>query len=487
MTPEHVDVLIVGAGLSGIGAAYYIQTYCPQKSYAVLEARQAMGGTWDLFRYPGIRSDSDMYTLGYSFHPWHDPKAIADGRSILNYIHETATKYGIDRKIRYQHRLCGASWSSAESLWTVMVDHGGETIQMTCHFLYSCTGYYDYDQGYMPEWAGMEQFQGRIVHPQQWDETLDYTGKSVVVIGSGATAVTLVPAMAKHAAHVTMLQRSPTYIVALPAEDVLANWMRRFLPAWFAYLLTRWKVILLNLLFYNLARWRPAYVKRTIIEGVRRELGADYPVEKHFTPRYNPWDQRLCLVPDADLFKAIRSGKVSVVTDNIETFTENGIRLRSGAEVAADVIVTATGLVMKLAKGGQLVVDGAVVNLAETMNYKGVMLSDVPNMAFAFGYTNASWTLKCELSSRYVCRLLNYMDARGYRQCTPRRTDSTVEEEPIVNFTSGYVQRAVHTLPHQGSKRPWKLYQNYLLDLVTMQFGALNDGTMEFRAGPSSS
>jgi monooxygenase len=483
MNREHVDVLIVGAGLSGIGAAYYIQTYCPSKSYAVLEARHTMGGTWDLFRYPGIRSDSDMYTMGYTFHPWQNPKSIARGESILEYIRETAAAYGIERKIRFQHRMCGASWSSETGLWTVDVQRGdGESIQITCNFLYMCTGYYDYDQGYQPEWAGMERFQGRIVHPQHWDAELDYTRKSVVVIGSGATAVTLVPSLAERAAHVTMLQRSPTYIVAMPSEDKLAAWMRRSLPPRLAFMLTRWKIILLNLLFYRLARWQPAFMKRLLLQGVRKELGVDYDVEKHFTPHYNPWDQRLCLVPDSDFFKAIKSGRASVVTDQIDTFTERGIRLHSGTELAADIIVTATGLVMKLAKGGEFVVDGRVMNLSETLNYKGAMLSDVPNMAFAFGYTNASWTLKCELTSRYVCRLLKYMDAHGYQQCTPRLRDPSVKSEPIVDFTSGYVQRALSTLPQQGSKRPWKLYQNYLLDLVTMQYGRVNDGTMEFRA-----
>jgi monooxygenase len=482
MTPEHVDVLIVGAGLSGIGAAYYIQTQCPTKSYTILEARQAMGGTWDLFRYPGVRSDSDMYTLGYTFHPWRDPKAIADGPAILDYIHDTAKTYGIDRKIRYQRRMCGASWSSKDALWTIDIEGGdGQRIQMTCNFLYMCTGYYDYDQGYKPQWRGTEQFRGRIVHPQHWDEALDYTDKSVVVIGSGATAVTLVPAMAKRATHVTMLQRSPSYIVALPAEDKLANWSRKYLPARLAYTITRWKIILMTMLFFNIARWRPASFKKMILDGVRAELGADYDVDKHFNPRYNPWDQRLCLVPDSDLFKAIRSGKVSVITDEIDTFTENSIRLCSGEELTADIIVTATGLVMKLAKGGEMVVDGKVIDFAKTMNYKGAMVSDIPNMAFAFGYTNASWTLKCELTSKYVCRLLNYMDAHGYRQSTPRRHDPSIREEPIINFTSGYVERALPSLPKQGSKRPWKLYQNYVLDLVTMQFGAVNDSAMEFR------
>lgn len=482
-TPEYVDVLIVGAGLSGIGAAYYIQTECPTKSYAVIEARETLGGTWDLFRYPGVRSDSDMYTLGYTFHPWHDPKAIADGPSILAYIQETAATYGIDQKIRYQHRMCGASWSSDEALWTVDIQLGdGDTVQMTCNFLYMCTGYYDYERGYQPDWPGMDEYTGQLIHPQHWPEALDYSGKRVVVIGSGATAVTLVPAMADDAAHVTMLQRSPTYIVTTPAEDGLANWMRRNLPKRTAYSITRWRLILTNLAFYQLTRWQPNAMKRLIVSGVRKELGDDYDVETHFTPTYNPWDQRLCLVPDSDLFKAIKAGKASVVTDHIDTFTANGIRLKSGDQLEADIIVSATGLVMKVAKGGPFVIDGEPMNLADTMNYRGSMLSDVPNLAFAFGYTNASWTLKCELTSRYVCRLLNYMDANGYRQCTPRQHEADVQAEPIIDFSSGYVQRALDILPSQGTKRPWKLYQNYLFDLMTIRYGKLDDGYMEFRA-----
>lgn len=482
MTAEHIDVLIVGAGLSGIGAAYYVQTRCPARSYAILEGRSTLGGTWDLFRYPGVRSDSDMYTLGYAFRPWRDAKAIADGPSILQYIRETAEEYGIDRKIRFNHRVRRAEWSSAESRWTVEVERGPDqaVARLTCNFLYMCSGYYDYAQGYTPEWPGVERFAGRVVHPQQWPQDLDYSGKRVVVIGSGATAVTLVPAMAEQAAHVTMLQRSPTYIVARPSEDAIANWLRRRLPRRLAHGLTRWKNVLLGMVFYTIARKRPDATKQMILKGARRYLGPDYDVDTHFAPRYNPWDQRLCLVPDADLFNAIKSGKASVVTEHIDSFTASGIRLRSGQELPADVIVTATGLNMRLMSNLQLVVDGAPVDLSSTMSYKGMMYSDIPNLASAFGYTNASWTLKCELTSRYVCRLLNYMDRRGYTRCTPRRQDPSVREEPVLSFTSGYVQRALDTLPRQGSKKPWKLYQNYLLDLLSLRLGAVDDGTMEF-------
>ena len=478
---EHLDVLIVGAGLSGIGAACHLQRNCPGKSFAILEGRSAMGGTWDLFRYPGVRSDSDMYTLGYSFRPWRDAKAIADGPAILNYIRETAADYGIDRKIRYDHRVRRASWSSADAVWTVEAETGPEkgVVRFTCGFLYLCTGYYDYESGYTPEWPGVERFGGPVVHPQKWPQDLDYAGKRVVVIGSGATAVTLVPAMAERAAHVTMLQRSPTYVVARPAEDKIANWLRRRLPARAAYALTRWKNVLLGMFFYGLSRTRPGLMKRMIAKGVRNQLGEDYDL-KHFTPHYNPWDQRLCLVPDADLFRAIRDGRASVVTDHIENFTETGLRLLSGEHLEADIVVTATGLVLKLMRGLQLVVDGAPVDLSKTIVYKGMMYSDVPNLVSALGYTNASWTLKCDLTAEYVCRLLNHMDRHGYVQCTPRRNDPTIREEPVISFTSGYVQRAIRSLPRQGSRKPWRLYQNYALDLLTFRHSPVEDGTLEF-------
>jgi cation diffusion facilitator CzcD-associated flavoprotein CzcO len=484
---EHFDVLIVGAGLSGIGAAYHLLKHCPRKRFALLEGRDASGGTWDLFRYPGVRSDSDMYTLGYCFRPWQEAKAIADGPSILKYIRETARESGIDQKIRYGHRVTCASWSSPDARWTVEAAlPEGKTVGFTANFLYMCSGYYDYAGGYMPGWPGMDHYRGQIVHPQKWPEDLDYKGKRIVVIGSGATAVTLVPALAEAAAHVTMLQRSPTYIVARPSEDFAANWLRRKVSPRLAYGLVRWKNVLLQMYFYNLARRKPAKTKAGILRLVQKDLGPDYDVEKHFSPRYNPWDQRLCLIPDADLFLAIRSGKASVVTDEIATFTETGLRLKSGDELQADIIVTATGLKLKLLGGMQISVDGKAAPPARAMTYRGLMYSDIPNLASAFGYTNASWTLKADLTAEYVCRLLKYMDARGYDYCTPRRRDPSIVEEPAINFTSGYIQRASDVLPKQGSKKPWKLHQNYALDMLALGFAAIDDGTLEFTRLPSA-
>jgi monooxygenase len=481
---EHFDVLIVGAGLSGIGAGAHLRMRCPEKSFAILEGRAAMGGTWDLFRYPGIRSDSDMYTLGYRFRPWSDPKAIADGPAILKYIRETAAEFKLDEKIRYNQRVRQASWSSAEARWTVEVEAGDESriTNLTCSFLYLCTGYYDYESGYTPDWPGIERFRGALVHPQKWPEELDYTGKRVVVIGSGATAVTLVPAMSERAGHVTMLQRSPTYIVSRPSADKIANFLRALLPARAAYALTRWKNVLFGMFFYYLARKRPSFMKRLIAKGIRKELGDQ--ALKDFTPSYNPWDQRLCLVPDSDLFRAIREEKASIVTDRIKTFTETGLQLESGERLEADIIVTATGLVLKLMAGLRLVVDGTAVEMSKTLAYKGMMYSDIPNLASAFGYTNASWTLKCDLTAEYVCRLLKYMDEHGYASCTPRISDPSVEPEPVLDFNSSYVLRALDSLPRQGSKTPWRLHQNYVKDLSMLRYGPLDDGTMEFKAGP---
>ena len=441
-----------------------------------------MGGTWDLFRYPGVRSDSDMYTLGYRFRPWRDNKAMADGQSILNYIHETAAEFNIEKTIRYQHRVRRVSWSSPNARWIVGVETGPDTEerQLTCNFLYLCTGYYDYENGYTPEWPGVAQFRGTIVHPQKWPEGLDYTDKRVVVIGSGATAVTLVPALAERAAHVTMLQRSPSYIVSRPAEDKIANWLRHFLPSRAAYSLARWKNVLNATFFYNLARKRPKLFKWMVAKGVRKELSTGYDA-KHFTPPYNPWDQRLCFVPDADLFRAMSGGRVSIVTDQIRTFTENGLLLASGERLDADIIVTATGLVLKLFSGMQLTVDDVPVDLPKTLVYKGMMFSDVPNLAFAIGYTNASWTLKCDLAAEYVCRLLNHMDQHGYAFCTPRVNDPDVGEQPVIDFNSGYVLRALDSLPRQGLKTPWRLHQNYVKDLSLMRYGRMEDGAMEFR------
>lgn len=476
---EQFDVIIVGAGLSGVGAAYHLQKNCPDRSFAILEAREAIGGTWDLFRYPGIRSDSDMHTLGYDFRPWTKAKAIADGPSIREYIQETAQEYGIDRHIRFGQRVKSAAWSTEDAAWTLEIEQAGERRQLRCNFLYMCSGYYDYAKGHAPVFAGTERFAGRIVHPQFWPADLDYAGKKVVVIGSGATAVTLVPEMAKQAAHVTMLQRSPTYVVSRPAEDGLANRLRAMLPAKAAYGVTRWKNVLFGMLFYNLARKRPERTKERLLGMVRDHLGPDYDVQTHFTPRYNPWDQRLCLVPDADLFDAIKRGDASVVTDTIDTFTETGIKLASGKEIAADVVVTATGLELALMGGATFSIDGRSVRLADSLQYKGMMFSDVPNLAFTFGYTNASWTLKADLVARYVCRLLNAMRRKGVRQATPRIGDATIAPQPFADFSSGYIQRAIDNLPRQGDRKPWRLNQNYALDVMALRFGSI-ENAMEF-------
>jgi cation diffusion facilitator CzcD-associated flavoprotein CzcO len=478
---EHLDVVIVGAGLSGVGAAWHLQKRCPGKSYAILEARDDLGGTWDLFRYPGIRSDSDMHTLGYRFKPWTADKSITDGESILSYVRQTAEDDGIDEKIRFRHRVIGAEWSSADSRWTVEAERtgSGERVRLTCGFLWTCSGYYRYDQGYTPDFEGADRFAGPVVHPQHWPADLDYSGKRVVVIGSGATAVTLVPAMAERAAHVTMLQRSPTYIASLPAEDRIAVALRRRLPERAAYTAVRWKNVLIQSLFYQLSRRRPELIKRWIRKGVERSLPPGYDVDRHFKPKYNPWDQRMCLVPDGDLFRAIREGGASVVTDTIARFTEGGIALESGEELEADVIVTATGLNLLFLGGMSLTVDGEEVDVPSRMTYKGMMLSGVPNMAFTVGYTNASWTLKADLTSEYVCRLLGHMDAHGYRRCMPE-ADPSVAEQPLLDFTSGYVQRSLDQFPKQGSKEPWKLRQNYVLDIRTIRRGAIDDGAMRF-------
>ncbi|MBL0726420.1 NAD(P)/FAD-dependent oxidoreductase [Piscinibacter sp. HJYY11] len=481
MSTTHTDVLIVGAGLSGIGAACHLKRECPDRSVVILEGREAIGGTWDLFRYPGIRSDSDMYTLGYRFKPWTHAKAIADGPTILQYIRETAAENGIDKQIRFGHKVVGASWSTPDARWTVEVErHDGERATFTCNFLFMCSGYYRYDGGYLPDFPGIGQYAGRVVHPQKWTPDIDYAGKRVVVIGSGATAVTLVPEMARTAAHVTMLQRSPTYVVSRPAQDRIANALRKVLPVRWAYFLTRWKNIALSMYFYRLCKRRPAQVKRYMVNGVQAAIGSKVDVARHFTPRYNPWDQRLCLVPDGDLFRMLYAGKASVVTDEIERFTHRGLLLKSGTELEADLVVTATGLVLTSLDDMDLRVDGRQVEASRTFGYKGLMYSDVPNFAVSFGYTNASWTLKCDLTCEYVCRLLKHMQRHGHRQATPRNHDPELQAEPWIDFTSGYVQRAAAHMPKQGSKAPWKLYQNYVRDLITLRFGRIDDGVMEF-------
>lgn len=473
---EHFDVVVVGAGISGVGQAYHLQKRCPDRSYVILEGRAALGGTWDLFRYPGIRSDSDMHTLGFAFHPWSAAKSIADGPSIRAYVEETAQTYGIDRHIRFRHHVTAASWSTADARWTVeATGPDGAPLTFTCNFLCMCSGYYKYANGYTPHFEGADSFGGRIVHPQLWPEDLEYDGKRVIVIGSGATAVTLVPEMAKRAGHVTMLQRSPTYVVSRPAEDRFANWLRDRLPAKLAYGTTRWKNVLTGMVFYRIAKKRPQKFKERLIGMVREHLGPDYDVDTHFTPRYNPWDQRLCLVPDADLFDAIKRGDASVETGTIDRFTPMGIRLSSGKELPADIIVTATGLELQLLSGVHFSQDGMPIDLSKALQYKGMMFSDVPNLAYTFGYTNASWTLKADLVATYVCRLLNTMTKRGVRQATPHTDDTTMTTEPFVDFTSGYIQRAERDLPKQGSRKPWKLNQNYALDVLALRFGSVDD------------
>ncbi len=480
MAIDHHDVIIVGAGLSGIGAAHHLQTRCPNRSYVILESRDAIGGTWDLFRYPGIRSDSDMHTLGYNFRPWTQAKAIADGPSIRDYIVDTAQDGGIDRNIRYGHHVRAASWSTPDACWTVEATTAdGESVALTCNFLMMCSGYYNYARGHTPDFPGAEDFTGRIVHPQFWPEDMDYAGKRVVVIGSGATAVTLVPELAKQAAKVTMLQRSPTYVVSRPGEDRIANWLRSKLPGKAAYGLTRWKNVLMGMFFYRMTRKKPAKVKTKLLDMVREHLGPDYDIATHFTPRYNPWDQRLCLVPDADLFASIKQGSAEIVTDTIDRFTATGIRLASGRELPADIIVTATGLEVQMLSGAALSVDGEPVRVADKLQYKGMMFSDVPNMTFTFGYTNASWTLKADLVAMYGCRLINTLRKRGLRQATPRIGAEEIEAEPFVDFSSGYIQRAIDQLPKQGVKKPWRLNQNYALDIMALKFGSVDD-SMEF-------
>jgi cation diffusion facilitator CzcD-associated flavoprotein CzcO len=479
---DHVDILIIGAGLSGIGAACHLRKECPAREFAILEARDCIGGTWDLFRYPGMRSDSDMFTLGYSFRPWTGAKSITDGESILHYICDAAREHGVDGVIRFDHRVTHASWSSQEARWTLDVERGAnkEPVRLACNFLIVCCGYYSYAEGYTPPLPGIERFHGRVVHPQNWTDDVDYAGKSVVVIGSGATAVTLVPELAKKAAHVTMVQRSPTYVVAWPDEDRIANALRRWLPARAACSIARWKNVLGGMYFYRICKRNPERAKIMIRDGLRAELGPDYDIAKHFTPRYNPWDQRLCLAPNGDFFHSIRSGKTSMVTEEIETFTPSGLKLRSGREIEADLVVTATGLNLQILGGAEIDVDGVAADPATTISYKGVMYSDLPNLASVFGYTNASWTLKADLISSYICRLLNYMERHGFSQCTPRNVDPTMERRPPVDFTSGYFQRSMDKLPRQGTRDPWRIHQNYIHDLIALRFAPINDGVLEF-------
>ncbi len=474
---NDLDVIVVGAGLSGIDAGYHLQKQCPDKTYAILEGRSTLGGTWDLFRYPGIRSDSDMFTLGFPFRPWTKSKAIASGGEILEYLRSTAEMFGIDKKIRFDHRVETARWSSTSNRWTLGVRAHGELVEMTCRFLMTCAGYYDYDNPYTPELPGRARFRGAMIHPQHWHRDLDYSGKRIVVIGSGATAVTLVPALTDKAAHVTMLQRSPTYILSRPAVDPIAERLLGKMPERAASALARWKQLGLSMAFYSFCRRYPDKAKKLLLAGVSHHLGDAGGIE-HFTPTYNPWDQRLCLVPDADLFKAIREGKASVVTDHIDTLDETGIQLRSGQHLDADLIVTATGLTLKWMGGIQLEVDGKQIVPHDMLLYRAMMCSGVPNLVFAVGYTNASWTLKTDLVSRYVCRLLQHMDKHGYTRVVPHK-DPDVETESVLPLKSGYIERATSFFPQQGKVTPWRVYQNYALDFATLRFQRLQHPQLE--------
>jgi len=482
------DVVIVGAGLSGIAAAHYLQALLPQHSYTILESREAIGGTWDLFRYPGVRSDSDMYTLGYSFRPWEGDSSFAAGPAILDYVRATARDEGIGPHIRFGHRVTAAAWDSRRARWTVTTavtasSATGEA-RFTCRFLFFCSGYYDYAQGHVPQWPGQEAFRGRVVHPQSWPQELDWQDRNVVVIGSGATAVTLVPQMAATAARVTMLQRSPSYVVALPGRDGIGAWLRRWLPSRLSHPLIRWKNIALATAFYQFARRRPAAVRRLILRQAGRLLGPAFDVQRHLSPRYDPWDQRLCIAPDADFFRAIRAGRADIVTGEIAGFTPDGIRLASGEVIAADLVVTATGLQLKMLGGAALTVDGVPVDLSKAIVYRGAMFSGVPNLAVASGYTNASWTLKCELVARYVCRVLQAMEARGAEICMPVNDDPQLPTQASIGLSSGYVQRSAGLLARQGLRRPWRMYQNYLLDLLALEFSPLRDGVLRFSKPP---
>ncbi|ANE78705.1 FAD-containing monooxygenase EthA [Mycobacterium adipatum] len=478
---EHLDVVIVGAGISGISTAWHLQDRCPTKSYAILERRENIGGTWDLFKYPGIRSDSDMFTLGFRFKPWTSSRAIADGQSIWNYINEAAVENGIDKHIRTGHRVTSVDWSDADNRWTINIETAGEQQQLTASFLSVCSGYYNYDEGYSPEFPGAADFKGQIIHPQHWPEGLDYAGKKIVVIGSGATAITLIPSLVNEGAgHVTMLQRSPTYIGALPLDDPIAAQANKYLPKNVAHMVNRWKAIAMATGQYQVARRFPKVFKKALRDMATRRLPEGFDYDKHFSPRYNPWDERVCLAPNGDFFKTIKAGKADVVTDTIETFTETGIKLTSGAELQADIIITATGLNMQLFGGATATRNGEPIDLTKSMTYKGLMLSGVPNMAITFGYTNASWTLKADLVSEFICRVLNYMDANGFDRVEPQHPGDAIDEQPFMDFTPGYFRRAMDTLPKSGSEAPWKLKQNYFFDLRLIRHGKVDEESLHF-------
>ena len=476
---EHVDVLIIGAGISGIGAGCHLTMTSPGQSFTILEGREHLGGTWDLFKYPGIRSDSDMYTFGYAFRPWTEGKDIASAESIIRYLKQTSEEYGVDKKIRYGHKVSKVNWSSKDKHWIVDITNGEASFQMSCKFLLTCTGYYDYNKAYLPEFAGYDDYQGTIVQPQFWPEDLDYKDKIVLVIGSGATAITLVPSMAGETKHITMLQRSPTYVFTRPAKDKIANFLRKILPNMMAYRLSRTKNVLLNIFMFNRARTKPEKVREFLHNMAKDELGDSVDVDVHFNPSYDPWDQRLCLIPDSDLFNVLKDGSASIVTDHIERFTKTGVKLKSGGEIDADIIVPATGLNLQFLGGIEASVDGKKLEVADLLNYRGMMFGGVPNMAAVFGYTNASWTLKADLTCGYVARLLNYMDKHDYSVATPTPPNH-MDTEPLVNLQSGYFLRSLDALPKQGTQVPWRNPENYLKDYKTIRWGKINDAVMAF-------
>ena len=476
----HKDVVVIGAGISGIAAGYNLQKSCSNKSFVILEGRESLGGTWDLFKYPGIRSDSDMHTLGFRFKPWIHKKSIADGPSILEYLNETVDQYDLRKKILFNQKVISSNWISKKSIWELMVMNDGQEESMTCNFLFLCGGYYSYDKPYMPAFPNQDQFQGSLIHPQFWDQSIDYTNKKVIVIGSGATAVTLVPAIAEKAEHVTMLQRSPSYVVSAPGEDSWSNALNKIFPTRLTYFLIRWKNVLRTSLGFYLSRKYPARVKERLINLVREELGDDFDVEKHFTPRYNPWDQRMCLVPDSDLFNSIKDGRASVVTDVIDKFDEKGILVQSGELIEADIIVSATGIELNFFNDIDVSLDNQRVEPHQKLSYKGMMLSGVPNLAFTFGYVNASWTLRADLTCEYVCRLLNQMDKQGVTSCVPEEDPSAMVDDEYIDFSSGYVQRALSRMPKQGIKSPWRNYQNYLKDIFLVRLFSIKDSTLKF-------
>ncbi|MDC1082183.1 NAD(P)/FAD-dependent oxidoreductase [Gammaproteobacteria bacterium] len=476
----HKNVIVIGAGISGIAAGYNLKKSCPNKSFAILEGRENLGGTWDLFKYPGIRSDSDMHTLGYRFKPWIHDKSIADGPSILEYLNETVDENNLKKDILLNHKVKSANWNSDKSLWELEINNKDQLVNMTCDFLFLCGGYFSYSKPHMPSFINQEKFEGQIIHPQFWNDQLDYINKKVVVIGSGATAITLVPAIAEKAKHVVMLQRSPSYVVSRPSEDAINRFLRKFLPIKFTYFLIRWKNILWQSYTFFLARKFPERIKKGILDLLKDELGSDFDIKKHFTPSYKPWDQRMCLVPDSDLFSAIKNNKASVVTDKVKQFESDGILLESGLKITTDIIITATGIELNSLNDINVTIDNIKVNAHERLTYKGMMLSGVPNFALSFGYVNASWTLRADLTCEYVCRLIKLMDKKGVDCCAPINDQSAYGDDDLIDFTSGYVQRGLHLMPKQGNKAPWKNYQNYLKDIFAVRLFSIKDSNLNF-------